>query len=335
MYCELSRRQRLWYNHLKRKITWQELREAAFADGSSTTSGSAAAKTLMNIMMQMRKICNHPDLMEKRDVQFLCMAPALDPLRWPKLVFRECGLEEGPAWRYGLVLHPSRASALLQALSLLTGLSPTALFAWSCWGPSLPLLLALLRAQEHAATARFVRRLRAADTTPPSAASDEASVLRRQRDLAVSLLAAAALPLHPANAQASPALRECSSFVRGGCLAFLDFKILSRRSVRTLRCMAGRVPPLLGRPLVSKVLARPCPPYCVDAAAARLRAALLRPAAALPVPGLTRCELVDFRTRIADSGKMQKLDELLRELKADGHRVLIYSQVRTRRLAAR
>ena len=93
VYCDLSRRQRLWYHHLKKKISWQELREAALADGSSTNSGNAAAKSLMNIMMQMRKICNHPDLMERRDVRFSCVAPPIEPLRWPKLVFRECELD--------------------------------------------------------------------------------------------------------------------------------------------------------------------------------------------------------------------------------------------------
>lgn len=89
VYCDLSRRQRLWYQHLKKKISWQELREAALTDGGSTNANNAAAKSLMNIMMQMRKICNHPDLMERRDVRFSCVAPLLAPLRWPKLVFRE------------------------------------------------------------------------------------------------------------------------------------------------------------------------------------------------------------------------------------------------------
>jgi DNA helicase INO80 len=36
----------------------------------------------------------------------------------------------------------------------------------------------------------------------------------------------------------------------------------------------------------------------------------------------------DFRRLLAESGKMKALDELLRKLKTEGHRVLIFSQMR-------
>ncbi|VDQ15156.1 unnamed protein product [Trichobilharzia regenti] len=38
-------------------------------------------------------------------------------------------------------------------------------------------------------------------------------------------------------------------------------------------------------------------------------------------------ELVSRTTRISDSGKLTALDNLLTELKSNGHRVLIYSQM--------
>lgn len=38
-------------------------------------------------------------------------------------------------------------------------------------------------------------------------------------------------------------------------------------------------------------------------------------------------ELVSRATRISDSGKLTTLDNLLSELKSNGHRVLIYSQM--------
>ena len=39
------------------------------------------------------------------------------------------------------------------------------------------------------------------------------------------------------------------------------------------------------------------------------------------------CAVADKETLICDAGKLQVLDTLLRRLKSEGHRVLIYSQM--------
>jgi len=62
VYCDLTYRQRAYYTSLRNKISFADLIErAAVGD-----EGDAA--TLMNLVMQFRKVCNHPDLFERADV---------------------------------------------------------------------------------------------------------------------------------------------------------------------------------------------------------------------------------------------------------------------------
>lgn len=234
---------------------------------------------------------------------------------------------DAPAQRFGLVLHPSRVAEgpptcapLLFTLALLTGLSPASLASWALRGPSLALLLALQRSHAHSALFRFTRSLR-----PSSRGAVDP--LNRQRELCALMPLTPAFPMHPGTPCA--ALRD-ACFVRSGTFAFLDCRLLSARSQRVLRQLPARLPTLLATPLVTRVLALPRHPYCNDASAAMACKEAERSQRALYAAekGLTRCELVDFQSRIADSGKMAVLDDLLKELKADGHRVLIYSQVR-------
>jgi chromatin-remodeling ATPase INO80 len=59
--CELSYRQRAYYTNLRNQISIMDLIEKA-ALGDDNDSG-----TLMNLVMQFRKVCNHPDLFERAE----------------------------------------------------------------------------------------------------------------------------------------------------------------------------------------------------------------------------------------------------------------------------
>ncbi|KAJ5020096.1 Chromatin-remodeling ATPase INO80 [Colletotrichum sp. SAR 10_99] len=61
VYCDLTYRQRAIYSNLRNQISIMDLIEKATA-GDSDDSG-----TLMNLVMQFRKVCNHPDLFERAD----------------------------------------------------------------------------------------------------------------------------------------------------------------------------------------------------------------------------------------------------------------------------
>jgi len=63
IYCNLSYRQRAFYKTLRERISIGDLLERAM-------SGEAKGdESLMNLVMQFRKVCNHPDLFERADVR--------------------------------------------------------------------------------------------------------------------------------------------------------------------------------------------------------------------------------------------------------------------------
>ncbi|KAI9472879.1 SNF2 family N-terminal domain-containing protein [Zychaea mexicana] len=63
VYCDLTARQRALYRGLKQKISISELLEKA------TSLNEESMDSLMNLVMQFRKVCNHPELFERADVQ--------------------------------------------------------------------------------------------------------------------------------------------------------------------------------------------------------------------------------------------------------------------------
>lgn len=61
IYCNLTNRQKKYYQMLKSQIS--------IVDLLSTSSNEENNQSLMNLVMQFRKVCNHPDLFERADVQ--------------------------------------------------------------------------------------------------------------------------------------------------------------------------------------------------------------------------------------------------------------------------
>ncbi|KAF1839073.1 helicase SWR1 [Decorospora gaudefroyi] len=60
VYCDLTYRQRAYYANLRSKINIMDLVEKAVGEEQDSA-------TLMNLVMQFRKVCNHPDLFERAD----------------------------------------------------------------------------------------------------------------------------------------------------------------------------------------------------------------------------------------------------------------------------
>ncbi|KAK9451476.1 SNF2 family N-terminal domain-containing protein [Limtongia smithiae] len=61
LYCDLTYRQREMYRALKAQINIQDIMDQVDSDDSS--------QNLMNLVMQFRKVCNHPDLFERSDTK--------------------------------------------------------------------------------------------------------------------------------------------------------------------------------------------------------------------------------------------------------------------------
>ncbi|KAE8234652.1 hypothetical protein CF326_g304 [Tilletia indica] len=61
LYCEMSARQKMLYRTLRTAVSAQDIIEQA-------THNESGLKHLMNLVMQFRKVCNHPELFERADV---------------------------------------------------------------------------------------------------------------------------------------------------------------------------------------------------------------------------------------------------------------------------
>ena len=61
VFCDLTYRQRAYYGNLRNRISIMDLIEKAAVGDDQDTA------TLMNLVMQFRKVCNHPDLFERSE----------------------------------------------------------------------------------------------------------------------------------------------------------------------------------------------------------------------------------------------------------------------------
>ena len=61
VFCDLTYRQRAYYGNLRSRISIMDLVEKAAVGDDQDTA------TLMNLVMQFRKVCNHPDLFERAE----------------------------------------------------------------------------------------------------------------------------------------------------------------------------------------------------------------------------------------------------------------------------
>uniref|UniRef100_S4S083 Chromatin-remodeling ATPase INO80 n=1 Tax=Petromyzon marinus TaxID=7757 RepID=S4S083_PETMA len=85
VYCHLNSRQRLLYQGLKNKISIEDLLQSSMGTQLAHTTTSS----LMNLVMQFRKVCNHPDLFERQETRSPFFFPT-EVYPVPKLVYREC-----------------------------------------------------------------------------------------------------------------------------------------------------------------------------------------------------------------------------------------------------
>lgn len=101
MYCPLTLRQKFLYSGLKNKISIDELLRSSMGPSSQQSS---VTSSLMNLVMQFRKVCNHPELLERREVRSpYTMRP--EPYIIPKLVFREAFLLDATPSKHHLLFN--------------------------------------------------------------------------------------------------------------------------------------------------------------------------------------------------------------------------------------
>ena len=109
LYCPLTIRQRMLYAGLKQNLKMEELLAGL---GLGNGVSSLGVSSLMNLVMQFRKVCNHPELFERREAKTPLLL-SLPSLSLPCLPFLDPPRRyaEDPRWS---ILQPSRVHSSLQ-----------------------------------------------------------------------------------------------------------------------------------------------------------------------------------------------------------------------------
>ena len=98
VYCPLTIRQKLLYTALKQNLRMEELL-AGLGLGNATSA--MGVSSLMNLVMQFRKVCNHPELFERREPKSPLVFN-VDPQVFPKLPFLDKISSFGESSRFNI-----------------------------------------------------------------------------------------------------------------------------------------------------------------------------------------------------------------------------------------
>ncbi|XP_028295465.1 chromatin-remodeling ATPase INO80 isoform X2 [Gouania willdenowi] len=378
-YCQLTSRQRLLYQALRNKISIEDLLQSSM--GSSQQAHSTTS-SLMNLVMQFRKVCNHPDLFERQDTR----SPfhmKLNPYVMSKFLYR-----------HGLIhAHNQAKNKILQVL--LSPFSPDhiqqSLFhqksddKGSCFSflrfvdvspaemSNLMLRGTLVRWLALFLSLKAAYRLHhqrlfdldkevQVDTTEEDDGGKLQSRIKclSRKDLILWLNRPTAFP----NRRTSPILQDMVfTASRPGLIGHADVKIHCKNSATSdFRPCQPTLPPKFLLAATPRVTVVPMECYCDDRSSeyewqvtrsgggstfkqcflygspdlaldwwARANTFLPQcPGGVWPLyprHGWSFIRIPDKETLITESGKLHTLDILLSRLKAQGHRVLIYSQM--------
>ncbi|XP_069493608.1 chromatin-remodeling ATPase INO80 [Ambystoma mexicanum] len=89
MYCNLTSRQKMLYQALKNKISIEDLLQSSMG---TTQQAQNTTSSLMNLVMQFRKVCNHSDLFERQET-WSPFHISLRPYQISKCIYRHGQIE--------------------------------------------------------------------------------------------------------------------------------------------------------------------------------------------------------------------------------------------------
>ncbi|KAK4446841.1 putative DNA helicase ino80 [Podospora aff. communis PSN243] len=360
IFCNLTYRQRALYANLRNQISIMDLIEKA-------TIGDDDSASLMNLVMQFRKVCNHPDLFERADTTspFSCgyFAETASFLREGQNITvgystRSLIHYELPrlVWRDGGRLHKAGSD------------NPAAGFRrkyldhmMNIWTPD--------NICDSTTGADNFSWLRFADVSPQEAyKASHKDVFARAVDLTAKknrLGAMNVLYNEPEDENWSPAhalfqIRErkdrkpLADVTEQGVLgnlmnvARVTYDDLGLTRLEQAAARRASAPPvevvcdsrgsvierenvMFNAPM-RKVLYGPTLPEEKALVTQKIPLERFPPPPMLPAPDnekrrFTNITVPSMRRFVTDSGKLAKLDELLRQLKEGGHRVLLYFQM--------
>uniref|UniRef100_A0A672JAV7 Chromatin-remodeling ATPase INO80 n=1 Tax=Salarias fasciatus TaxID=181472 RepID=A0A672JAV7_SALFA len=383
-YCQLTSRQRLLYQALRNKISIEDLLQSSMGTAQQAHSTTSS---LMNLVMQFRKVCNHPDLFERQETR----SPfhmSLKPYIMSKFLYRQ-GLihahNQAKNKLLQVLLSPFSPNHIQQSLFHRKGehegscfsflrfidVSPAEMSNQMLQGTLvrwLALFLSLKAAYRLHHQRLFDLEEEGQESETSRGGTNEEVGGKPQprtnrlsrRDLILWINRPVAFP----NVHTSPVLQDLVfTASRPGMVGHTDVVIHSRSSAATVvRPCQPTLPPKFLLAATPRVTALPMERYCDDRSAEYewrvtrsgggaifrkcflygspelasdwdTRATAFRPPrpggvmALYPRHGWSFIRIPDKESLITESGKLHTLDILLSRLKAQGHRVLIYSQM--------
>ncbi|WVQ72914.1 hypothetical protein IAR50_002476 [Cryptococcus sp. DSM 104548] len=362
LLVDLSQRQREIYRALRQRVSITDLLATADNGSDPAAANTKNMRSLVNLVMQFRKVCNHPDLFERADVvspyvfgtfsQSGNLARETDQLylpdsgrnaieaRIPKIFWTDGGKldvpgEENLAGSDTRVLHnlmniwtPEWINERVKASH--SGFGWIKLLGESAWGVSRraksPLLAQLI--EGAAEQGRWLHESRLVDDADFAASAKKGFKVP-------STLPSLNLPGSPSLHEIGPAAWDASYLSRDD--ARLGDRVITTPIIPVVsnRSFMNTQERLLNQPLMNSALYGLAPSELHDPVAAQ-RFSRLLPGG--PIAGLIRhsspsqipaspLRIPPTKRLIVDSAKLARLDSLLRELKAGGHRVLLYFQM--------
>ncbi|XP_061785024.1 chromatin-remodeling ATPase INO80 isoform X1 [Nerophis lumbriciformis] len=377
-YCQLTSRQRLLYQALRNKISIEDLLQSSMGTAQQAHSTTSS---LMNLVMQFRKVCNHPDLFERQDTR----SPfhmSLTPYVLSKFLYRHGFLHAHSQAKDKLLrvlLSPFSPNNIQQSLFHRRGDDQGRCFSFLRFIDVSPAEMSNLMLQGNlvrwlalflslkAAYRLHSQRLFDLQEEANNEAIDKSTRLRRsssrhlsRKDLILWINRPTAFP----NTHSSPVIQNLVfTALRPGLVGHSDVTIRCRRSSTSrLWTCQPTLPPKFLLSATPRVISVPMERYSADRSAEhewretrvgggtvfkecflygtpelacdwRQRARAFFPQcpggimALYPQHGWSYIRIPDKESLITESGKLHTLDVLLSRLKAQGHRVLIYSQM--------
>lgn len=324
IYCKLSKRQREYYDgFMSRASTKQEL-----ASGNHFS--------IMNCLMQLRKVCNHPDLFERRQIttSFAMTRSATADFEIKDLLVRRKLLQEHPLDQVDLEFL-NLAPISKESLSRQDVDGAARIMAFKS--------LSLLRAKQYKRTNWLMKYDRSSIASTRAAMDNELRKTRMaelerclyfeskrhgQRPIfGDKLIKKLTFGVQNRPLRAAPDnkklmsewLIDQSSYLPSMVQSLPERAMMMQESVRIFGCVTPKaVTPEnmiteIPQPATELIRSSQNAPNAVDP----FHEARMRLSIAFP----------DKRLLQYDCGKLQALDKLLRELQAGGHRCLIFTQM--------
>ncbi|XP_029352605.1 chromatin-remodeling ATPase INO80 isoform X4 [Echeneis naucrates] len=379
-YCQLTSRQRLLYQALRNKISIEDLLQSSMG---TTQQAHSTTSSLMNLVMQFRKVCNHPDLFERQETR----SPfhmSIKPYIMLKFLYRHGLIHAQNQARnklLQLLFSPFSPNHIQQSLFHRKGddegscfsflrfinVSPAEMSNLMLQG-TLVRWLALFLSLKAAYRLHHQRLFSLEEERPEESRDGEGDSGRLEPKIKClshkDLILWLNRPTNFPNTHTSPVLQDLVfTALRPGILGHRDVKIHSRNSATSmLRPCQPTLPPKFLLAAAPRVTAFPMERYCADRSAEYewwvtrsgggkvykqcflygspelaldwcVRANTFHPQcpggvmALYPRHGWSFIQIPDKESLITESGKLHTLDILLSQLKAQEHRVLIYSQM--------